>query len=423
MKSFVQATIFAIVAIPSQVHAQKQSTLNIDSCFSWAKQNYPLIRQADLIQKSTVYSVENASKGLLPQITVNGSATYQSDVTSFPISIPNVKVPTISKDQYKLYAELNQPLTDVYAIRRQEALVKANAAVEQQKLETELYKIKERITQLYFAVLLLNEQETQQQLLLKDIKASLEKMKVAVSNGTASQMNQYLLEAEFVKAKQRLTEIQSGKKGYLQMLATFISKDLDETTLFETPTLLVENTNNNRPELKQYSAQKAAIAASGKLTDTKLIPRVFLFAQGGYGRPALNMLNNEFKLYGIGGVKVGWNLSAFYTRKNDKQLIELSKMQVEAQEQTFQLNTNISVAQQNTEYDKINELLKDDASLVILRSQVKQSANVQLEAGTISALDLVNYINAEDQAKQALLLHKIQLLQAAYTKQLTLGNL
>ncbi len=423
MKSFVQATIFAIVAIPFQVHAQKQSTLNIDSCFSWAKQNYPLIRLADLIQKSTVYSVENASKGLLPQITVNGSATYQSDVTSFPISIPNVKVPTISKDQYKLYTELNQPLTDVYAIRRQEALVKANAAVEQQKLETELYKIKERITQLYFAVLLLNEQETQQQLLLKDIKASLEKMKVAVSNGTASQMNQYLLEAEFVKAKQRLTEIQSGKKGYLQMLATFISKNLDETTVFETPSLLVENTTNNRPELKQFSAQKAAIAASGKLTDTKLIPRVSLFAQGGYGRPALNMLNNDFKLYGIGGLKIGWNLSAFYTRKNDKQLVEISKMQVEAQEQTFQLNTNISVAQQKTEYDKINELLKDDASLVILRSQVKQSANVQLEAGTISALDLVNYINAEDQAKQALLLHKIQLLQAAYTKQLTLGNL
>jgi outer membrane protein TolC len=402
--------------------AQTPARLSIDSCYHYAKNNYPLIKQQELIEKTKQYSIDNAIKGYLPQLAINGQASYQSDVTQIPISLPNMAVPTLSKDQYKIYGEINQPLTDVTVINQQKQLIRDNAAVEGEKLEVELYKLKERINQLFFGMLLIDAQLQQTELLKKDIQSGIDKTSAALANGTALKSNVNMLKAELLKAGQRSTELKSNRKGYSDMLGLLINRQLTEQTALETP--LAKNSAQaiNRPELRLYDAQKKTFTVQDKLITAKTIPRLNLFFQSGYGKPALNMLNPDLDFYYIGGLRLSWNLSNFYTFKKDKKILLINQDLVEVQRQTFLFNTQLSLAQQQSEQGKLEELIRSDDEIIALRSSIKTTANTQLENGTITVIDYVAYVNAEDQAKQNRLLHEVQLLLTHYTTQTLSGN-
>jgi outer membrane protein TolC len=402
--------------------AQTADRLSIDSCYLYAKNNYPLIRQQELIEKTKNYSIDNATKGYLPQLTINGQATYQSDVTQIPISLPNMSVPTLSKDQYKIYGEINQPLTDVTVINQQQQLIRDNAVVEGEKLEVELYKLKDRINQLFFGILLIDAQLRQTELLKKDIQSGIDKTSAALANGTALKSNVNMLKAELLKTGQRSTELKANRKGYSDILSLLINKPLTEQTVLETPVSKNNTQTINRPELRLFDAQEKIFNVQDKLITARNIPRLNLFLQSGYGKPALNMLNPDLDFYYIGGFRLSWNLSNFYTFKKDKKILLINQDLVEVQRQTFLFNTQLSMAQQQAEQIKLEELIKADDEIIALRSSIKTTANTQLENGTITVIDYVAYVNAEDQAKQNQLLHQIQLLMTQYTTQTLSGN-
>jgi outer membrane protein TolC len=402
--------------------AQTADHLSIDSCYRYAKNNYPLIRQQELIEKTKQYSIDNATKGYLPQLAINGQATYQSDVTQIPISLPNMTVPTLSKDQYKIYGEINQPLTDVTVINQQKQLIRDNAVVEGEKLEVELYKLKDRINQLFFGILLIDAQIHQTELLKKDIQSGIDKTSAALANGTALKSNVNMLKAELLKAGQRMTELQTNRKGYSDMLGLLINKPLTEQIVLETPVSKNNTQTINRPELRLFDAQKKIFSVQDKLITARSIPRLNLFLQSGFGKPALNMLNPDLDFYYIGGLRLSWNLSNLYTFKKDKKTLLINQDLVEIQRQTFLFNTQLSLAQQQAEQNKLVELIKADDEIIALRSSIKSTANTQLENGTITVIDYVAYVNAEDQAKQNQLLHQIQLLMTQYTTQTLSGN-
>lgn len=400
--------------------AQTSSALNIDSCYSMALHNYPLVKQYELIEKSTEYSVSNASKGYLPQFNVNGQATYQSDVTSVPISFPGIS--TISKDQYRLYAELSQPITDIFTVKAQKDLLKANGEMETQKLDVELYKLKERINQLYFSILLLDGQIDQTDILLKDIQSAIDKTNAAVNNGVALKSNVEMLEAEYLKAGQKRTELQAGKKGFVEMLSLFINQTLSESIVLTKPEALVVSTTINRPELMLFDKQRESLDFQNKLITTKNLPHLNLFFQGGLGKPALNMLDNEMKGYYITGLRLNWNVSGLYTIGKEKKILSYNQKSLDAQKETFLFNTNLSIKQQNSEMGKLNDLIISDNKIIKLRESIKTTAKNQLEFGTTTTIDYLSFINAEDQAKQNLLLHQIQLLMAQYNYQTITGT-
>lgn len=406
----------------NRVTAQAVDHLSIDSCYVYARSNYPMIRQRELISTSKNYSVENASKGYLPQLGINGQVTYQSDVTQIPIAIPNMAIPTLSKDQYKIYGEIVQPLTDVAIIHQQKQLIRDNATVEEERLETELYKLKERINQLYFGILLINAQLEQTELFKKNIQSGIYKTIAAIENGTGLKSNLNTLKAELLKAEQRTTELKANRRGYADMLGLMINKQLSDKTVLESPVEKSAIVTINRPELRLYEAQKKTFAIQDKLINAKSIPRLGLFLQAGYGKPALNMLNPDLDFYYIGGLKLSWNLSSFYTFRKDKKVLLINQDMIDIQRQTFLFNTQLSLAQQQAEQNKLQELIRSDEEIIALRSSIKTTANTQLENGTITVIDYVSYVNAEDQAKQNKLLHQIQLLMTQYTTQTVSGN-
>ena len=402
--------------------AQQASTITLDGCYQLAKANYPLTRQLSLIEKTRDYSLDNISKGWLPQLSLNGQGSYQSAVTQLPVSLPNIAIPVLSKDQYRAYGEIYQPLTDGYTIQQQKKLATANAATEQQKIEVALYQLRERINQLFFGILLIDAQLQQTVLLKKDIQSGIDKVNAAIANGTALKSNADILKAELLKTDQRTIELKASRKGFTDMLAIFTNKPLNEYTQFQKPQAASIAAGIKRPELTLYDIQKNSIVIQDKLISARNMPRIGLFAQGGYGKPGLNMLSNEFAGYYIGGLKLAWNFTGFYTAKKEKAILKINQSSVDVQKETFLLNTNLVLLQQNSELGKFNELINTDKEIIQLREKIKQVAGSQLENGTITSIDYLSYVNAADQAQENMVLHQVQLLLAQYNYQTTSGN-
>jgi outer membrane protein TolC len=418
--------VLLILATGLQVTAQYSDGLTIDSCYALAKRNYPLVMQYGLIEKSKTYSIDNVSKGYLPQVNIGGQVTYQSDVTkptlnqNLPGSLPLFEI--ISKDQYKIYGEVVQPITDLFTLTNQKDLAKANAGVDVQKLEVELYKLRERIDQIYFGMLLIDQQTEQTEILKRDIQTGIDKTTAAIENGVGLKSNLYLLKAEMLKANQRNIELKAGRKSYADMLALFIGKPVTENTRLEKPSMPVFSPAINRPELEMYEKQKLIFDIQQNIINSRNLPRFSLFFQSGYGRPALNMLSNNFDFFYIGGLRLSWNLTSFYTSNNEKELLGFNQNAIDMQKETFLFNTNLVVKQQMNEITKIEELINSDSEIIGLRESVKITAQSQLTNGVITANDYLSFVNAEDQARQNLLLHQMQLLMVHYNNKTTTGN-
>lgn len=411
-----------LLLLGAKAYNQTNTWLTIDSCYSMAKKNYPMIKQMALIEKTKEYSIANAAKGYLPQLHFAGQATYQSEVTQLPISLPGVAIQQLSKDQYRIYGEISQSLTDPILIKQQKEFIRAHSAAEQEKLEVEFYKLKERINQVYFGVLLIDAQLEQSNLLKKDIETGIKKTNAAIANGTGLKSNADMLSAELLKVEQRTTELKATRKGFTDMLSLFINQSLTEKDMLQTPEIQTVSPSIHRPELKLFDVQKKSFDAQNKILLAKNLPKLSLFFQGGYGRPTLNVLNNEFGTYYIGGARFSWNVTGFYTYKKEKQMQEINQHVIDVQKEVFLFNTNMVLKQQNSELTKLSELMVSDSQIITLREKIKNTANAQLENGTITSLDYLHTLNAEDQAKQNLALHKIQFLLAQYTYQTTSGN-
>lgn len=403
-------------------NAQSNEPLTIETCYALARQNYPMARQLELIDKSTGYNIQNASKSFLPQIAINGQASYQSEVTQVPIKMPGMNVPEISKDQYKLYADISQSVYDGGMTKLQQRSQQANGDVEKQKLEIELYKLKERINQLFFSILIIDEQLKQNEFLKKDIQLGINKTEAGIANGTALKSTANAAKAELLKADQHAIEMNATRKGYIDMLGLFINKTLEENTMLIKPRYEQKLQEINRPELKLYDLQNKGLNIQDKMIKAKNLPKFNLFVQGGFGRPALNFLSNKFEPYYTTGLRMSWPITGSYTTKNDKALININRRNIELQKETFLLNTKIAVQQENAAIQKFEKLLAADDDIINLRASVKTASLAQLENGVITSNDYLREVNAEDQARQSRILHDIQLLMAQYNNQTTTGN-
>lgn len=415
--------LLIMFALPVLVQAQQQ-VLRLETAYSQATQNYPLIKQRELITKTSDLNIENLSKGYLPQFSVSGQATYQSDVTKVTIPVPGISITPPSKDQYKIVADVNQLLYDGGTIAAQKNIQQLSNASEQQKIEVELYKLKERINQLFLGVLFLDEQLKQVGLVKEDIENGIKKTTAQVNNGVAFKSNLNVLKAELLKADQREIELQASRKGLLDVLGLFLNQPIPENTQLEKPVVATVPTSADiqRPELKLYNTQEKLLNGQYQLIDSRNKPKASVFLQSGYGRPALNLLKDEFAFFYVTGLRLNWNFGGLYTRKNERQLIDINKKTIAIQKETFLLNTNTNLLQQQAEIDKLQKLFTKDNEIIDLRIKVKEAAKAQLENNVITANDYLREVNAEDQARQTLITHQVQLLQAQINYQTISGK-
>ena len=419
-------SIFLVIVV-SKATAQTDP-LTLEECYQLAKQNYPAIKKLDLIAKTSEYDLQNANKKFLPQVNFSGQATYQSEVVDYgslfgkmPANL-GINPPTLSKDQYKIQGEVSQLLYDGGSAKNQKELINANKELQEQNIEISLYSLNSRINAIYFSILLIDAQLKQNELNKANLQTQIQKVEAQLKNGVAFRSNLDELKAEIVNIEMASTELKSNRNAYLKMLSLFISKEVSNSAQLKTPEVDSIQTTINRPELRAFDLQKNIFDVQRQDLKSGYLPQVNAFFQGAYGRPTLNMIENKFGPWYITGVRFTWSLGSLYTLSNKKNTLLINEQSVEADRETFLLNTKLDLTQQDENVKKYNELIRQDNEVIALRASVSKSAEAQLNNGVITIHEYIQKINAEHLARQNKILHEIQLLQAKYNQKFITGN-
>lgn len=399
----------------------------LEECQQAAEKNYPLIKQYGLIAKTTQLTVKNIQKGWLPQLTASAQATYQSAVTAWPESMQTMyqqmglSMKGLHKDQYKISVDLQQTIYDGGAISSQRNIAQQEGKVEEAQTETNLYQVRRRVNEMYFSLLLLNEQIQ----LNEDVKALLQssekKLSAMVKGGTAATSDLDNVRAERLSVEQQNENLKQQKLMLQRMLSVFCGLEVNNTQ--KPAPIQIASPVNNRPEMRLYNSQLELTEAKEKALDTQLRPKLGLFAQGFYGYPGLNMfedmMNRKWSLNGIVGIKLSWNVSAFYTHKNDKARLNAQREMIENAREVFLFNNQLEEIQQNENINRYQTMMKSDDEIIVLRTNVRKAAESKLAHGIIDVISLLREINNENAAKTQQSIHEIDMLKEMYNLKYT----
>ena len=407
-----------LLMLPLTMQAQ-----TLQECQEAAEHNYPLIRQYDLIGKTTQLTVENIGKGWLPQVSASAQATLQSDVASWPEQMQSVyqqmglNMKGLKKDQYRIGIDVNQTVYDGGVIRSQKEIAQRQGAIEEAQTEVTMYQVRSRVNEMYFALLLLDEQITLNADLQELLSSSEKKLESMFKHGTAAESDYLSVKAERLNVVQQATNLQAQRRTLAMMLSTFCGIEVQQVQKPVQYSAMSSQQSMQRPELKVIEAQLRLADAQEKSLDAALMPKVGVFAQGFYGYPGYNMfedmMRHRWSLNGMVGARLSWNIGALYTRKNDKAKIQLQREMAATSRDVFLFNNNM---------ERYRRLMADDDEIIALRSSVRKAAESKLAHGIIDVNDLLKEINAENNAQVQKSIHEIEMLKEMYNLKITTNN-
>ncbi|PIK18813.1 transporter [Prevotella intermedia] len=411
-----------LLMLVSVVQAQ-----TLEECQQAAEKNYPVIKQYGLIAQTTGLTVKNIQKGWLPQITASAQATYQSDVVSWPENMQRMyqqmglNMKGLTKDQYKIGVDLQQIIYDGGAIGSQRSIARQEGKVQEAQTEANLYQVRKRVNEMYFSLLLLNEQIR----LNDDVKALLlsseKKLAAMVKGGTAATSDFDNVKAERLSVAQQNESLKSQRQMLQRMLSVFCGIEVSNP---EKPAAVEASVSaSNRPEIRLFNNQLKLTEVQEKALDTKLRPTLGLYAQGYYGYPGLNMfedmISRKWSLNGIVGIKLSWNIGALYTHKNDKAKLKAQRELIENAREVFLFNNNLEQIQQTENVNRYRTMMQGDDEIIALRTNVRKAAESKLAHGIIDVNSLLREINNENAAKTQQAIHEIDMLKEMYNLKYT----
>lgn len=413
---------FALIMMATVIQAQ-----TLEECQLAAEKNYPMIKQYDLISQTTQLTVRNIQKGWLPQIAIAAQATYQSDVTSWPESMKamfqqlGINMKGLSKDQYKIGIDLQQTIYDGGTISSLRSIARQEEKVQKAQVETNLYQVRKRVNEMYFSLLLLNEQIQ----LNNDVKALLlsseKKLASMLKGGTVATSDFENIRAERLSIEQQNESLKSQQQMLQHLLSTFCGikvSNVQKPAPFETTI-----SSNKRPEMLLFDNQLQLSSIKEKALNSQVRPKLGIFAQGFYGYPGLNMfedmMNRKWSLNGMVGVKLSWNVGALYSLKNDKAKLRLQREMTENAREIFLFNNQLEAIQQNENIKRYHTMKQTDDEIIMLRTNIRKAAESKLSHGIIDINNLLREINNENAAKIQQTIHDIEMLKEMYNLKYT----
>ena len=427
--------ILGLLMLPIMAQAQ-----TLEECQQAAERNYPLIQQYGLIEKTTQLTVANIQKGWLPQVSASAQATYQSDVVAWPDEMKGMlgqmglDFEGLKKDQYRVGIDVQQTVFDGGVIKSQKEIARKQGEIQSAQNEVILYNLRKRVNEMYFGLLLINEQIKLNTDLQELLSSNEKKLASMLKGGTAAESDYQNVKAERLKVVQQATGLEAQRSALQRMLSAFCAIEVKEAVkpvavnhaLGSAAWLVQEPLTMNRPELKAIDAQLKLAEAQEKALDAALMPKLGVFAQGYYGYPGYNMfedmLHHKWSLNGMIGARLTWNIGALYTRKNDKAKLNVQRSMFNVQRETFLFNNNLEQIQQNENIERYKKLMADDEEIISLRSSIRKAAESKLSHGIIDVSDLVKEINNENAARVQQTVHEIELLKEIYDQKFTIGE-
>ena len=413
---------FALIMMATAIQAQ-----TLEECQLAAEKNYPMIKQYDLISQTTQLTVRNIQKGWLPQIAIAAQATYQSDVTSWPESMKGtfqqlgVNMKGLSKDQYKIGIDLQQTIYDGGTISSLRSIARQEEKVQKAQVETNLYQVRKRVNEMYFSLLLLNEQIK----LNDDVKALLlsseKKLASMLKGGTIATSDFENIRAERLSVEQQNESLKSQQQMLQHLLNTFCG--IKVSNVQKPAPLKTTISMNKRPEMQLFDNQLKLSSIKEKALSSQVRPKLGIFAQGFYGHPGFNMfedmMNRKWSLNGMVGVKLSWNIGALYSLKNDKAKLRMQREMTENAREIFLFNNQLEEIQQNENIKRYHTMKRTDDEIIMLRTNIRKAAESKLSHGIIDIHNLLREINNENAAKIQQTIHDIEMLKEMYNLKYT----
>lgn len=408
---YIAVLLSAVLVSQWQAGAQ----VTIDSCMRMARENYPQIRQLNLIEEASHYEIASIAKSWLPHLNISGKATYQSDVVEMPFEIPGFTF-NLPHDQYSLVGEISQTIWDGGTTGSQKDVAASGARVQKEQVEVSLYSLNERVEKIFLGILLYDGQLQQNGILMQSLERNARQAQACIESGTAYRSDLEMIEVNILNCEQQREELEKDRSTYVAMLEKLTGTSLAGQTFVvpdENAGWLMRD-DIQRPELGLYDAQLQQQEAMVRQLNSKISPKFTLSLQGGVGRPGLNILENTFQPYWTAGVRMSWDIGALYTRKDEKRKLDAQIRKIESDRETFLFNTDLDAAQMRSSVDKARALLERDKKIIALRESIRSAGEEQYRNGVITMTDLMSRIDDEYNARVAESIHRIQLLMAIY---------
>ena len=406
-----KTTLLIIVMAMTSLAARSQ--LSLEQCHRMARDNYPAVRQYRLVEQSRDFNISNAGKGYLPQVSAIAGTTVFSDIMNLPGSTPVVG--DIKNEAFLAGVQVSQTIYDGGNIASKKRIETANADVSNRQLDVTMYDVYRRVNDLYFGILVIDEEIKQNLLLQKDLGISMNTVSEMMKGGIANQNDIDAVKVELLKAQQAECGMRTSRQAYIVMLGTFTGARLTEETRLTTPVCDNASTpslsDNNRPELAFYTSRQLLLDEQRKALNVRLRPTVSAFGLGAVHNKVIGNMNST--LFSA-GLTVSWSIGSLYTRRNDLHKIEVERDRVGVERETFLFNNRLQNENVNGKIANIRQQIEKDESIVTLRENIRGKSETRVQNGIENVNEMLRDINAVSEARQNKAIHTIQLLNEIY---------
>lgn len=410
-----------MITLALLICGQAYAQTTLEQCIALALENYPQVKEMNLIEASEGFDLKNAALAWVPQLSISAKASWQSDVVEMPFDMPGVAF-DIPHDQYGVTADLSQQIWDGGASAAKSRQIKAGTEVKRRQLEVNMYTIRAKVQSIYLGIILLDRQLELNDLLMSNLNRNLGEVRALAEGGIAGKSDIDQIKVSILSCEQQKVALDSDRKAYLRMLSLLTGEDMTDRTLTEPRPVMERTMEIRRPELALYEAQAMQLTAQKDQLSTSIWPRLNLNLQAGYGRPGLNMLSGTFDPYFLAGIRLQWNLGALYSLRNDRRKSDIESRRVEVSRESFIMNTSLEAIQKKSRVEKDIEILARDEEIIELRKSIREAGEEQYKGGVLKMNDYLSLLDEEFKARVNYNVHNIQYLMDLLDLNYTLGK-
>ncbi|MBS0000657.1 MAG: TolC family protein [Cyclobacteriaceae bacterium] len=403
-----------ILIITSMAHAQPD-TIRLDDCYLLAMDLSPLKKQELLNESIYELGLRNQQSNYLPSISLNGKATYQSEVISIPGTGMIQDYPQIPKEQFQMNLDINQNIYDGGLTKNAKKLEESSWILNQSELETELYSIRSTINDLFFSILTLQESRNILYTTLENLRNQQKIISARVSEGVILESNLYRIEKQILTIQQEIISVESDRNALMEVLSAWIGEPVGRNTVLKIPVFNPQEAipEIDRPENEMFQAQRLFLETQRSMVQVERSPKFSAFVQGGIGQPnPVNFFEIDPSTYYILGIRLNWPVINWGNVSRKKQALNLQQDIVDTRESNFSRNIQMILTRLYTDIEKLEEVLKKDHEIIVLQEKIVNTAFSEFQHGVINSTDYLTELSALTESEIKRSVHKIQLAEA-----------
>lgn len=419
----------ALTLIGRLAHAQ--DTIHVERMQESALRTDPRVDQRELLRAAADQRIAVIGSDRLPQMSINGFASYQSDVTAPNQAFPGVTFPDLPKQHWQTTLDVEQPIYDGGDVSRRRAIEEARRAESEAGVDVALYELRSDVNSAFFSAFLLAKRAEEYDALVADLEARLAAVRARVDAGTALGRDAAEIEAEWVRAGVQRDEAQASRRASLAILTNLAGQRIDTTAVLVLPSDEPELSRaigpvdaeslRARPEFEQLRLSRERLEREAAYTSTENLPKLSAFGQAGVGLPGYDGFRTTSDAFWQAGLRVKWQPWTWRSAGRTATAIRMQQDILTTEERALGKSLARAVAADLEEIGRLKAALADDEKVVALRTEVERQARAQYDEGTITTADYVETRTDVLEARLTLDRHRVELAQARANYLTTLG--